>query len=120
MNPRINRKIAGLVIAGTLAVGALSGITACSGQDNSQVGEVEYGYYDAVHVYHYYPSPRVVYVTPGYYRTHSNLFANPQHHTYTVKTTSGKTTVTKTTKFTGGVSLTKTTKVTTPSSGRKR
>lgn len=99
---KINRKLAGLVVAGAM----FTGVAACgSGGDMT---EVEYGYYTPQHVFIYYPTPRTVHVTSSYYHAHSSMFANPSHHTVT---TTHTTTTTK--KTTGGTSLTKTPKSTT-------
>lgn len=100
---RINRKLAGIVAA----AGIFTSVVACSGS-NSNLTEVEYGYYTPQHVFVYYVTPHTVHVTRSYYNAHSSIFANPAHHT---ASTTHTTTTTKTT--TGGTSLTKGTKSTT-------
>ena len=95
-----------------LAAAVLGSATACTtgASHSGQVQEVEYGYYNSSHVFVYYSTPRTIYVTRQYYTSHSTLFANPSHHTYTVHTTTktrtqthpvtGKKTTTTTTRRT--------------------
>lgn len=75
--------------AGVIGLAMFGGATACGSTDPhaGQVQEVEYGYYNASHVFVYYPAPRTVYVTKQYYTSHGSLFANPAHHTTTTRTT---------------------------------
>jgi hypothetical protein len=82
----------GKALASTvLALAVLSGAVACDGQgdnytndDSGNIAEYEYGYYSTTHVWVEYPSPRLVYVSPTYYRSHTYLYANPLHIHVTV------------------------------------
>lgn len=70
-------------------------------QDNS-IAEYEYGQYNSSHVWIEFGTPKLVYVTPTYYRSHMYLYANPLHiHVTAPKgVTIGKSRTTTTTRGT--------------------
>jgi hypothetical protein len=104
-----------LAITGAL----LGGTVACQPSSSSSGGyvdEVQYGYYDADHHYHYYSHPKTVRVTKKYYTTHVYQYTphgtqkrvtihkttttTTTHHSYTGRKTTTRRTTTHTRSYT--------------------